>query len=130
MNYTTEPIHVRVPCSTSNLGPGFDCIGCALQLYNEFHLSVSESARENSIRFKGSEGASLRPSPSNLLFHAASKLFQSVGAPTPVLCVEVDVNVPNARGLGSSSTAIVAGLVAANVLCGEPYDRNGIVRLA
>lgn len=124
-------LRLVVPCSTSNLGPGFDCLGCALQLYNEFDIAIlPEAHAQNALSFSGPESAGLRPSPNNLFFFAAKRLYDRLGLKKPAMSVEARVNVPNARGLGSSATAIVAALLAANRLTGETLQRQDLVAIA
>ncbi len=130
MQRPLKPVRIVVPCSTSNLGPGFDCLGCAFRLYNEFIVRVLDGEGENEITFSGPEGEGLRPNPNNLFFRAAGQFYRRINKPMPRFSVHSIVNVPNARGLGSSSTAVVAGLMAANHFSRMNYPREQLLRLA
>jgi homoserine kinase len=122
---------VSIPASTSNIGPGFDFLGCAFQLRNEFSVEVAlEEGESNSIIFNGPQSKGLNPSSDNLLFGCAERVFERIGEPMPPLRVRAHVEVPNARGLGSSATATVAGILAANFLAGEPLTRDELLEIA
>lgn len=122
---------VRVPASTSNIGPGFDCLGCGFKLYNTFEFQVGRAPKDSHrIEFTGPERGNLKPLADNLVHAAARFLYEALGRDLPPLSVRADVHVPNARGLGSSATAIVAGLVAANVVAGSPMKRHALLEVA
>ncbi|MEO8376549.1 MAG: homoserine kinase [Candidatus Sumerlaeota bacterium] len=109
---------VSVPASTANLGPGFDSMGCAVSLRNKFVFSLHESGEDQiSVTGPGSGGI---PTTSNNLAVATVRDFLSrQGVEAPAIHMDAQIEVPNARGLGSSSTAIVAGLGAANFFLGS-----------
>lgn len=119
---------VRVPASTANLGPGFDALGLALALYNR--LRVEPAAGATSVEVSGEGAGLLETGADNLVFRAAARLAQVAGRVLPPLRIRLENAIPVSRGLGSSSTAIVGGLMAANVLLGEPLDREALLRLA
>ena len=122
-------IRLRVPATTANLGPGFDALGLALTLYN--HISVETTGGQGVSVFVRGEGEGRIPTDeSNRVCVAARKVFERVGRPAPGLRVEMEVAVPLARGLGSSATATVAGLVAANRLCGSPLSDADLIGIA
>lgn len=123
---TPAPFRVRVPASTSNLGPGFDCLGMAVNLSNVFH--VTPLARgANAIAGRGTCEA-IR-GRSNVFFRAMRAVGRLTGgSPLPVQ-VMVEGKVPVARGLGSSATAIVAGALAANHLLGSPLEPADLLPL-
>ncbi|MEQ8821541.1 MAG: homoserine kinase [Sumerlaeia bacterium] len=122
---TQGALHIRVPASTSNLGPGYDVLGCAFQLHNEFLVRLLEGEGDSEIAFTGPQAKGLTPSPDNVFFTSAARLFQFLGRPVPRLEVTAVCHVPNARGLGSSSTAVVAGLLAADAICGGMLEDGG-----
>jgi homoserine kinase len=122
-------ITVKVPATTANLGPGFDCIGVALKLYNEFKFTMVD-AGELIIQVSGSEAAKVQTDESNLLYQAFIKLYEYIGKTPPTVNIEIKLGVPLARGLGSSATAIVGGLVAANGLAGCPLSELQVMELA
>ena len=110
-----EVVKVQVPATTANLGPGFDCLGLALALYNTVELSVSATT---DVRVTGEGAGQLPLGDANLVLRAAHKLARDVDIDVPGWRLRQDNHIPLARGLGSSSAAIVGGLVAANQLLG------------
>lgn len=123
---------VRVPATTANLGPGFDALGAALGLYNRLHLALAPDLPPGAavVAVHG-EGAGLLPGgPENLAHQAIARLHRAAGVPLPGLRLTLDNAIPVSRGLGSSSSAIVGGLVGANALLGGPLDREALLRLA
>ena len=122
---------VEVPATTANIGPGFDCLGAALALGNRFELRVIEGGGERfELIIEGPEGAHLRGGPDNLVYRSAQRVWREVGLEAVALEARVQLAVPPARGLGSSATAIVAGLIGANALVGEPLSREKLLELA
>ena len=123
---------VIVPATTANLGPGFDCLGAALNIYNHFQFSLaSETAGATvTITVQGKEAEKVSTSKDNLLYRAWSRLYQEIGQIPPSVVINIQLGVPLARGLGSSATAIVGGLVAANQLAGKPLKRREVMELA
>jgi homoserine kinase len=132
-----DSVSVIVPATTANLGPGFDCIGAALTLYNEFkftrvdlsHYQGGETAKVI-ITVTGAEAERVQTDEGNLLYQAFVKLYQHLGQTPPPIEIEIKLGVPLARGLGSSATAIVGGLVGANVLVGKPLSQSQVMELA
>ncbi|MBD2342715.1 homoserine kinase [Anabaena subtropica] len=121
-------VTVKVPATTANLGPGFDCIGAALTIYNQFQFNRLDEGLI--IQVTGAEAERVQTDESNLLYQAFVKLYQYIDQPTPGVKIEIELGVPLARGLGSSATAIVGGLVAANRLAGEPLSQEQVMELA
>src|SRR2546423_4830602 len=108
---------VLTPATSANLGPGFDSLGLALQLYNRFEVTESgEDPHLPRIEVRGNLGASLSTGPDNLFFRAFALLFQQQQVDLPAVRIRMTINVPPGCGLGSSATAVVGGLVAANEL--------------
>lgn len=125
-------ITVTVPATTANLGPGFDCIGAALSLYNSFQFCRLEpSATEKlKITVTGQEATKVKTDESNLAYIAFLKLYDRLNQSPPPVAIHIDMQVPLARGLGSSATAIVGGLVGANELAGKPLSQVEVMQLA
>jgi homoserine kinase len=123
-------VTVRVPASATNLGPGFDVFGMALRLHNHIRLQEAEPGAGCRVVVSGEGAGLLEPDERNLVCRAARRLFEVVGQPFRPLRVEMQNHVPVSRGLGSSSTAIVGGLAAANALLGGPLDREALLLLA
>lgn len=126
-------VTVTVPATTANIGPGFDCLGAAFTLYNRFHftpftpLSDSEPFQ---ITIEGMESARVNSGASNLVYRAYLKCYERIGQPAPPVHIRIVLGVPLSRGLGSSSTAIVGGIMGANALAGSPLSKSVLVALA
>jgi homoserine kinase len=110
-------ISISVPATAANLGAGFDVLGLALGLYNIFSIEPAETTR---IEIKGYND-DLPTDDQNLFYLAFARLHELSGRAAPPLRVRMRLNIPPARGLGSSATAVVGGLLAANAMLGEPY---------
>lgn len=119
---------IKVPASTANVGPGFDIFGLSLSLYNYFTLEESD---ELIITASGPQNDDSLPlDNSNLVFEAIRFFYQHINKPCPNFKIHLDINVPLSSGLGSSSTAIVAGLALANIFEGNIFDKEGLLNLA
>lgn len=122
-------ITVKVPATTANLGPGFDCIGAALTLYNKFTFTPLDGG-EFIIAVTGAEAERVQTDTNNLLYQAFVKCYEYIGQTPPPVKMAIELGVPLARGLGSSATAIVGGLVGANQLAGAPLSQLEVMKLA
>ena len=114
-------VKVTIPASTANLGPGFDALGMAFQLYSVVEMAISDAT---TIELVGKELQGTPTDKSNLLYQVAAGLFQEAGLSVPELFIRAASDAPLTRGLGSSAAAIVGALVAANQLAGEPFTRD------
>lgn len=123
-------VTVTVPATTANLGPGFDCLGAALTLSNQFCFAVSSAAETVIITAIGDEAPQVATDASNLVYQAFAKVYEHLKQIPPPVEIKIQLGVPLARGLGSSATAIVGGLVGANVLAGSPLTVDEVMRLA
>lgn len=119
--------HVKIPATSANLGPGFDCLGLALQLYNTITVKPS---RPFQISLTGSYRDGIPNDESNLVWRTMCHFWKLIQYPTPSVALTLENNIPPSRGLGSSSAAIVGGLVAANTLAGSPYSKNELLQVA
>lgn len=117
-------LSVRVPATSANLGPGFDCLGLAVSL--QLSVSAQPSAHDQ-LNYCG-EG-SISDTPHNLIHQGFHSVYQAVEQQPPKIRFDVDNPIPLARGLGSSSAALVAGAALADRLLGEPLGRNGLFQL-
>jgi homoserine kinase len=109
-------VTVRVPATSANMGPGFDCLGMALNIWSEVTISRSDHFE---IVYEG-EGSEMVPTDeSNLLVTGVRAAFDAAGKPMPLLRYHCVNRIPYARGMGSSSAAIVAGLIGGLVLAGH-----------
>jgi len=115
---------VRTYATSANLGPGFDCVGLALDISNDCEV-YSGNSKNSIVLLKGQNIQGIAKDCNNLIFKTIKKVLQKkYGAcyeqyerPVKIVC---EINVPVERGLGSSSTAVVAGLLIANKI----YDLN------
>jgi homoserine kinase len=123
-------ITVCVPATTANIGPGFDCLGAALSLYNEFRFTRSTDATPLTITVAGTNCDGIGQDADNLVYQAFVQLYDRIKQPVPAINLHIQMSVPLARGLGSSATAIVGGLVGANELAGNPYSNAQLAELA
>lgn len=112
---------VRVPATSANLGPGFDCLGLALNLYLEVDATLSEHDR-----FEYHGAGSLPDTPHNLIHQAFRGALAELGLVAPALALVVRNPIPLARGLGSSSAALVAGVTLADAVSGGRLGREGV----
>ncbi len=120
-------VHVRVPASSANLGPGFDSLGLALALYNEVTAEEAEGVR---VKVEGDGAGRLAGNERNVVARGVSAAYEAAGRRflgCSLTCVN---RIPLSRGLGSSAAAWVSGLVAGNALLGSPLDRPALLVLA
>ncbi|MBK8189856.1 MAG: homoserine kinase [Vampirovibrionales bacterium] len=124
-------LRFRAPATSANLGPGFDSFGLALTLYNHFAFTLAErdAVVVSDASTVNTKGLSVAPQD-NLAFQALDRLYAEWGRSRPPVTLEITAHIPLARGLGSSSTAIVAALAAGLELSGESASRCDLLRLA
>ena len=122
---------VKVPGTSANCGPGFDCLGLATTIYNYMDLTLLR-ANKIIVESKGNGSENIPRGRRNLAWQAVRRLLQEAGREDEFkgAIIRMKNNVPISRGLGSSSTAIVAGLTAANEILGSPFDKNRLLKLA
>lgn len=120
-------VTVRVPATTANLGPGFDCLGMALGIWNEVRLQVSHSPE---VRIEGQGVGQLPEDTSNVVYQASQRIFYEAGVSSTALAVRCENRIHLKRGLGSSAAAIVGGLVAANNLIEDPLPIERLLTIA
>ncbi|MCL5774259.1 MAG: homoserine kinase [Firmicutes bacterium] len=120
-------ITVKASASTANLGPGFDCLGMALKIYNTAQM---EEAETTTIKIHGEGEESLPKDSSNLVYKAAEKIYSSQGKKLKGLKVILQNDIPLERGLGSSAAAILCGMGGANKLLGSPISWEELLPLA
>jgi homoserine kinase len=125
-------ITVMSPATTANLGPGFDCLGMALDLWNRLEvLPGSPSGADESLAEITGEGAGELPADqSNLVYQAMEFLFREADQELPPLRLRCHNQIPLKRGLGSSAAAIAGGLVAASALCAHTFTTNDLLEMA
>ena len=117
--FRAGPLRVRVPATSANLGPGFDALGLALSIYDDVVIRISDAGLSVDIAGEGAD--ELRRDRRNLVVKAMFKAFTVLGGQPRGLEVVCANRIPQARGLGSSAAAVVAGLYAARaVVVGGP----------
>ena len=122
----SQIIKVTVPASTSNLGPGFDTLSLALDLCNEFTFKIKESG----VTIRQDSAISLPEDSTNLVYRSFCTPFKKQKKSPPGVEIIINSKIPMAAGLGSSATAIVSGLVAANYLLKNPFSKENILSMA
>lgn len=119
-------IKVRVPATSANLGPGFDSLGISLSIYNEYGFSLKD---EEGLFFEGVEKEF--QNEDNIIYKAIKKVFDKYDFKFYGLGITIiKQDIPISRGLGSSSSCIVAGLIGAFALMGKNIDKEEILNLA
>ncbi|KNF07546.1 homoserine kinase ThrB [Gottschalkia purinilytica] len=117
-------IEIMIPATSANIGPGFDCLGIALNIYNKFYIEeieeglIIEGCEE---KYAGEE---------NLVYTSMQKCFEKTGYKPKGIKITMDTQVPVSRGLGSSSTCILGGIIGANELSGGILKDHEILELA
>jgi len=117
---------VSVPASTSNLGPGFDALGLALTLYNDFEVEPSDFY---SVEIEGEGKDDLPKDEKNLFLRAYRSTMEYLGLSQPIK-VKLTNRIPLGRGLGSSATAIVGGILAAEKIAGKKLSIAEVIDIA
>ena len=131
-------ISVKVPATTANLGPGFDCLGMALPVYNT--ITIEETVLPGTgieINVMNDNEAAdellmehIPMDENSIIYKAVELLYNSIGQTPSELKITVQSQIPIARGLGSSASVIVGGLLAANELLGRPADEVALLSIA
>ena len=118
-------IRMQIPATSANIGSGFDSLGLAVSMYNYVNMDESDD-----VVIKTLDNIQVPTDRSNLIYKTAKYLYDLCGKNCPGLYIEQENNIPMARGLGSSSACIVAGLLGANHLMGNPLNRDEIINIA
>jgi len=135
-------ICVKAPATTANLGPGFDCLGMALDIWNSLEVILGEvipgevvpdadsPGGGHLVEITGHGSGELAADSSNLIYRSMKFLFQEAGQELPPVRLRCHNEIPLARGLGSSAAAIAGGLVAANALAGDAFVAKDLLEMA
>jgi len=126
---------VRVPATIANMGPGFDSFGMAVSLYNRFSFKMADPGAPDTLTFSASGSADMsslsgEAAGDNIVLQAMNQLYDKAGQIRPALNIAVEADIPVTRGLGSSSTAVIAGLIAANRMLGKRYTEQELLEVA
>lgn len=131
-------VSVKVPASSANIGPGFDCLGMALPIYDTVTIEetvlpgtgieinlMSEDEAVDDITFEN-----IPKDENSLVYKAIEMLYNSIGQVPSELKINIQSQIPIARGLGNSAAIIVGGLLAANKLLNNPADETALLAIA
>ena len=116
---------IKVPATSANIGSGFDALGIALSLYNYVWMEEFDG-----IKIISRDGSFIPLKANNLIYKSAKQVYNLCGRRFIGLHIEQENNIPMTRGLGSSSACIVAGILGANKILGNPMITEDIVSLA
>jgi len=120
-------MRIKVPATTANMGPGFDCIGMALSMYNEVEVKVG-TENNTPLVIIGAEG--VPTGEDNLIYQTIVDFHKQAGVPVPPLTLIQQDNIPMTRGLGSSAACVAAGLLAGNALAKTELSRRELINMA
>ena len=123
---TDRKVTVRAPATSANMGPGFDCLGIALDIWNVITVEVGADG----FNIFGQGEDDLPRDRSNMVWQSIARVFRESGRSMPPMSLTCHNDIPTARGLGSSSAALVGGLMAGNELCGRPFSQAELLRIA
>ena len=123
-------VEVRAPATTANLGPGYDCLGMALDLWNTLTVEVLPAGSEPAVVVLGEGAGELEADAQNLTYRAMEFLFNEADVPLPPLSLRCNNSIPLSRGMGSSAAAISGGLVAANWLLDNVFSQDDLLEMA
>ncbi len=121
-------IHVQIPATSANMGPGFDSIGVAVSLYN--HIWVEEIPEGLEVEVRREQSLPVPRDESNLIYQTMKYFYEQKGLPMPGVRLIQEDHIPMVRGLGSSAACIVGGLFAANALAGSPCTKDELAQMA
>lgn len=122
-------IKVKVPASSANMGPGFDCMGVALSMYNEVCVEEIDAKGVEIVVLDASK-TFLPTDERNYVYTAMDRVFRTAGKSFGGYRITIDNSIPVTRGLGSSSAGIVAGLAAANSLLDDVLPVDELLNIA
>ncbi|MCS7458708.1 homoserine kinase [Paenibacillus doosanensis] len=127
MDIIGKKVRIKVPATTANLGPGFDTLGMALDLYMWIEMGVAD---KTAVHLIGDQMSGLPTGKSNLVYQVAQQVFAKAGVEHPELEISMYSDIPLTRGLGSSASAIIGGMAAANALIGSPLSDDTLFQMA
>lgn len=131
-------VSVKVPATSANLGPGFDCLGLALPIYNTVTIDetvlpgtgVEINILSQDENFDDLIIDHIPRDENSVVYKAVELLYNSIGQTPSELKINIQTSIPVTRGLGSSAAVIVGALVAANHLLGNPADESALLSIA
>ena len=120
---------MRIPATTANMGPGFDCIGMAFDMYNYIDFAPVDVEGHCELT-SGGEAGHIDLSKENLIYQAYAAVFAYLDKPVMGIRMHFENNVPYSRGLGSSSAALIGGVKVANEVLGNPLSDQELLNVA
>ena len=130
MTNSASTIRVAAPATTANLGPGYDCLGMALDIWNTIEVEPLAVGAASSVAVSGEGEGELEAVPDNLVYRSMEFLYRELGRELPPVSINCNNEIPLARGLGSSAAAIAGGLAAANILSGGQFSQRDQLEMA
>ncbi|MEI8132686.1 MAG: homoserine kinase [Leptolinea sp.] len=122
-------ISLRVPATSANLGPGFDCLGLALDLWNE--TTITLTGKEIKVIITGEGAGTIPDGCENLIVRAMLHYYLALGKNVPEgILIECTNRIPLGSGMGSSASAVLAGLIGANALADSRLNTHELLKLA
>ena len=112
------------------MGPGFDCLGMALDLWNRLTVTALADGAVPRVEVAGEGEGELATDTDNLVYQAMAFLYEEARESMPPMDIRCQNAIPLSRGLGSSAAAISGGLVAANAMLGNPYGADELLEMA
>lgn len=127
---STTELKLQIPASSSNLGPGFDCFGLALNIFNEYKIRILDS--KNEFKISSNLNEDFCPNSKDNLFYSSYKalLEKNNVSELPSLEVELNAQIPTSGGFGSSGTAVLAGLMTANKVLKNKFTNEDLIHEA
>ena len=128
-------VSVKVPATSANIGPGFDCLGLALPLYDEITIEEKQT-QDSEVEIEiistdeNYDVLSIPRDKNNLAYRAAELLYTYLGKTISSLKITIKTSLPAARGLGSSASVVIGSLFAANELLNRPADNALLLSIA
>ncbi len=123
-------VKVKAPATVANVGSGFDVFGFAVKLFNEVELSFVEDSRKVEIHYEGERKEEVPLNKTNIVYRAVLKVLKCAKAVPSGMVIKIKNRIPLSRGLGSSASAVVSGVVAANELLGRPFTKEELLDIA
>ncbi|MCL2849585.1 MAG: homoserine kinase [Micrococcales bacterium] len=131
MRLAHDRVWVRVPASSANLGPGYDSFGLALAMYDEVEVAATADP-DVQVQVHGEGAGAVPTDAAHLVAHTILQTLETLGASRTGLRLRCTNTIPHGRGLGSSASAVVAGILAVRGMLAEPQllDDSVVMELA
>lgn len=117
-------LEIKIPATSANMGPGFDCLGVALNLYNYFYIDEIESG------FQITSSDEAFNNTNNLVYTSMQYCFKKIDYKPKGIRISINSSIPISRGLGSSAACILGGIIGANEIAGGILNQNEILEIA